>query len=159
MGTIKLSFENFTTMITQIEGILNSRPLAAPSSDANNPSLLAPAHFLIGRPLTALPEPSQEDNPTTNRRFDSINNMVRQFRKKCSVDYLTTLQHRPKWKDNKQHYAVNDVFIIKEDNTPPMLWPLAKITKIFDGNHKIVRIVEVRTQTELYIRPVGRLVP
>ena len=159
VGTTKLSFENFTTLITQIEAILNSRPLTAPSSDANDPSALTPAHFLIGRPLTALPEPSQEDNRTLNRRFKSINNIVRQFWKKWSVDYLTTLQHRPKWQDNKQQHAVNDIVIIKEENTPPMLWPLARITKIFDGNDKIVRVVQVRTQTGLYIRPVSRLVP
>ena len=75
------------------------------------------------------------------------------------MDYLTTLQHRPKWQDNKQQHAVNDIVIIKEDNTPPMLCPLARITKIFDGNDKIVRVVQVRTQTGLYIRPVSRLVP
>ena len=145
-----MSFENFTTLITQIEAILNSRPLIAPSSDANDPSALTPAHFLIGRPLTALPEPSQEDNRTLSRRFKSINNIVRQFWKKWSVDYLTTLQHRPKWHDNKQQHAVNDIVIIKEDNTPAMLWPLARITKIFDGNDKIVRVVQVKTQTGLY---------
>ena len=161
VGTTKMSFENFTTLITQIEAILNSRPLIATSSDANDPSALTPAHFLIGRPLTGLPEPSQEDNRTLSRRFKSINNIVRQFWKKWSVDYLTTpqhRQHRPQWHDNKQKHAVNDIVIIKEDNTPAMIWPLVRITKIFDGNDKIVRVVQVKTQTGLYIRPVSRLV-
>ena len=158
VGTTNMSFESFTTLITHIEAILNSSPLTAASSDANDPSALTPAHFLIGRPLTALPEPFQEDNRTKNRRFKSIN-IVRQFWKKWSVDYLTTLQHRPKWHNNKQQCTVNDIVIIKEDSTPPMLWPLARITKIFDGNDKIVRVVQVRTQKGLYIRPVSRLVP
>ena len=35
----------------------------------------------------------------------------------------------------------------------------ARITKFFDGNDKIVRVVKVRTQTGLYIRPVSRLDP
>ena len=145
VGAAKMSFEGFTTLITQIEAILNSlSPTDSPSSDANDPSALIPAQFLIGRPLTASPEPSQEDNRTLSRRFKSINNIVRQFWKKWSVDYLTTLQHRRKWHINKQLYAVNDIVIIKEDNTPPMLWPLARITKDFDGNDKIVRVVQVR---------------
>ena len=91
VGTTKMSFGNFPTLITQTEAIFNSRPLTAPSSDANDPSALTPAQFLIRRPLTALLEPSQEDNRTLNRRFKSINNIVRQFWKKWSVDYLTTL--------------------------------------------------------------------
>ena len=33
------------------------------------------------------------------------------------------------------------------------------LQKIFDGNDKIVRVVQVRNQTGLYIRPVSRLVP
>ena len=130
VGTTKMSFGNFTALITQIEAILNSRPLTTPSSYANDPSALTPAIFLIGRPLTTLPEPSQEDIRTLNRRFKSINNIVRQFWKKWSVDYWTTLQYRPKLQDNKQQYAVNDIVMIKEHNTPPMLWPLARITNI-----------------------------
>ncbi|XP_075250898.1 uncharacterized protein LOC142343097 [Convolutriloba macropyga] len=155
VGTTKMSFESFTILITQIEAILNFRPLTAASGDSNDPSALTPAHFLIGRPLTALPEPSQEDTRTLNRRFKSINNIVRQFWKKWSVDYLTTLQHRPKWHDNKQQYAVNNIVFIKEDNTPPMLWPLARITKIFDGNDKIVRVVQ-RRKTHNLSYPNGR---
>ena len=143
-----MSFGNFTNLITQIEAILISRPLTAPSSDANDTSALTPTHFFIGRPLTALPEPSQEDNRTLSRRFKSINNIVRQFWNNWSVDYLTTLPCRPKWHDSKQQYAVNDIVIIKEDNTPPMLCPLARITKIFDGNDKIVQFDQVRTQTD-----------
>ena len=71
---------------------------------------------------------------------------------------MTTLQHRQNWHDNKQQYAVNDIVIINKDNTPPMLWPLARVTKIFDGNDNIVRVVQVRTQTGLYIPPVSQVV-
>ena len=49
--------------------------------------------------------------------------------------------------------------IIKEDNTPPMCWPLARIVQTFDGNDNIVRVVQVKTQTGVYIRPVSRLIP
>ena len=157
--TFVTTFENFTTFVTQIEVILNSRPLTAPSSDANDPSALTTAPFFIGRPRTTLPEPSQEDNRILNRRFKSSNNIVTEFWKKWTLDYLTTLQHRPKWHNNKQQYAFNDIVIIKKDITPPMLWLLARTTKIFDGNDKIVRVVQVRTQTGLYIRSVSRIVP
>ena len=52
-----------------------------------------------------------------------------------------------------------DSVIIKEDNTPPMCWPLARIIQTIDANDINVRVVRVKTQTGVYIRPVSRLIP
>jgi hypothetical protein len=57
VGKALLTFEEFITLITQIEVCLNSRPLIALSNDPSDPSYLSPGHFLIGAPLTSLPEP------------------------------------------------------------------------------------------------------
>ena len=57
IGKALLTSEEFSTLITQIEACLNSRPLIALSSDPNGPSHLSPGHFLTGAPLTSLPEP------------------------------------------------------------------------------------------------------
>ena len=61
--------------------------------------------------------------------------------------------------DRKRTTSSGDIVIIKDDNTPPMCWPLARIIQTFDGNDKIVRVVQVKTQTGVYIRPVSRLIP
>ena len=45
VGLTKLSTSAFTTLLAQIEAILNSRPLTAPSTDINDPLALTPVTF------------------------------------------------------------------------------------------------------------------
>lgn len=51
IGDIIFTYEEITTTLCQIESCLNSRPLCPISSDHNDYKILAPGHFLIGRPL------------------------------------------------------------------------------------------------------------
>ncbi|XP_075241743.1 uncharacterized protein LOC142336715 [Convolutriloba macropyga] len=155
----KLSTSAFTTLLTQIEAILNFLPLTAPSTGINDPLALTPGPFIIGRPITAIPESSSPKNNPLSRHWRNIDKMIRQFWKKWSVENLSSLQQRNKWRTENVQPAVDHIMIIKEDHTPPMCWPLARIIKTFDGNHNIVRVVQVKAQTGVYIRPVSRLIP
>ena len=51
-----LMLEDFTTLLTQIECMLNSRPITAMSTDANDLTALTPGHFLIVSPINVMPE-------------------------------------------------------------------------------------------------------
>lgn len=51
----KLSIEEFSTLLCQVESTLNSRPLVQMSSDPADFSVLTPGHFLIGESMTELP--------------------------------------------------------------------------------------------------------
>lgn len=62
IGELTLSFEEFTTLLIQIEAILNSRPMEPLSDDPEDLSVLTPGHFLIGESLTTIPEPSLLDS-------------------------------------------------------------------------------------------------
>jgi hypothetical protein len=57
IGEQILTFQELYTLLTQIEAVLNSRPLWAISSDPNDLTALTPGHFLTLVPLTCLPEP------------------------------------------------------------------------------------------------------
>ena len=55
VGNVKLTFEELTTVLVQIEACLNSHPLTAlPGDSDDGVECLTPGHFLIGCPLEAL---------------------------------------------------------------------------------------------------------
>ncbi|XP_043262440.1 uncharacterized protein LOC122403151 [Colletes gigas] len=56
VGDDLFTFEQFATFVTEIEAVLNSRPLTPISSDPNDPEALTPGHLLIGTALTSIPE-------------------------------------------------------------------------------------------------------
>ncbi len=50
-----LTYEEYSTVLAQVEAVLNSRPLIpADSQDLTGLEPLTPGHFLIGQPITAL---------------------------------------------------------------------------------------------------------
>lgn len=57
LGNSHITFEEISTLFAQVEAILNSRPLCPLSSSPDDLLSLSPGHFIIGRPLNALPAP------------------------------------------------------------------------------------------------------
>ena len=128
----KLFIKDFTLLMTKIEAILNSRPITSVSNDSND--ALTPGHFLIGRPITALPEPKTigKENFSMTRQKKRMDNLIRNFWKKWPLEYLSNLQQREKRQTGKTSIDMNDVVKSKEENTPPTLWPMGRTTKFFD---------------------------
>lgn len=60
----RFTFVEFYTFTSEVEAILNSRPLTQLSTDVNDLTPLTPGHFLIGCPLNGLPEGNYENIPS-----------------------------------------------------------------------------------------------
>ena len=68
IGTQRLTYEEFNTILTQVEACLNSRPLVSITSPSiDGVDALTPAHFLLQRPAKAYPEELIESNPSLHR--------------------------------------------------------------------------------------------
>ena len=160
IGRTKLFVKDFTKLLTQNETVLNSRPIASTSNDANDALAVTPGHFLIGRPVTALPEPKTTRKETTSltQQKKSMDIFFRHFSEMWSTEYLSNLQQRKKWKTGQTNNEINVVAIFKKKKTQPTLWPIRLITKFFDENEKTVRVVELKISSGLIIRPVNKLV-
>ena len=99
VGPQKLTYEEFSTILCQVEACLNSRPLLAITShDTDGVSTLTPGHFLVGRPLTAYPETAILQDPALLKSWNKCQAMVQHFWTRWSKDYLQQLQGRSKWR-------------------------------------------------------------
>ncbi|GFT81900.1 integrase catalytic domain-containing protein [Trichonephila clavipes] len=73
-----LTFEEFSTLLTQVEAILNSRPLVSLDCDNDPDSLniLTPSHFLIGEVITSSSEHTNDDKLSLRSRWDIVREIV-----------------------------------------------------------------------------------
>ncbi|GFT24249.1 integrase catalytic domain-containing protein [Trichonephila clavipes] len=79
VGVTSLTFEELSTLSSQIEACLNSRPLCVLSSSPDDPCVLTPGHFLIGKALTAIPQPTVPDDLRHGDRWRLLTRMTQHF--------------------------------------------------------------------------------
>ena len=81
------------------------------------------------------------------------------FWKRWTVDYLNRLQNRPKWLLPIKNIEINDLVLLKDENSYPLHWPLARVTEVMPGADGKVRVVKVQTKGGIFIRSVTKLCP
>ncbi len=158
VGNVKLTFEELTTVLAQVEACLNSRPLGSLPCDGDGIEVLTPGHFLIGRPLEGLPDPPSSSRPIpVLRRWNLCQALTRHFWKWWSTDYFASLRKFTKWHDSSRSTRVGDVVLLKEDTLVPAKWPLGRVAVVHPGKDRVVRVVTVRTATGSCKRPVTKI--
>ncbi|XP_054709076.1 sodium/hydrogen exchanger 3-like [Uloborus diversus] len=119
VGSTKLTLEEFITVITQIEGILNSRPLSPLSTDTDDLQVLTPGHFLIGKPINSLPEPNFLDKrDNLLNRWQKTQKIVQTIWKYWQNSYLSHLQQRSKWLFKRQNLIPGMLVLLKDIQLP-----------------------------------------
>lgn len=158
-GNLKLTYEQLHTLLTQIEGILNSRPLIPLSEDPNDDSFLTPSHFLIGDNLTALPEEQLTQLPENRlSHWQHIEQVKQHFWKRWHKEYLNHLQQRTKWnKQGKEAIHPGQLVIVKEDNLPPLRWLPGRVQEVYPGLDGVVRAATVKVRGACIKRPATKL--
>ena len=160
IGNQILTFEEMSTVLTQIEAVLNSRPLYVLSSDPSEPLALTPSHFLSIAPLEYLPAADLSDERTSLlSRFSLMDSLVQSYWKRFRSEYLHNLQLREKWNTPSNPITPGTVVLLNVENAPPLQWPIGIIAHVYPGKDGITRVAEVKTKTGLYKRPVVRLCP
>lgn len=158
IGESTLTYEELITLLSQVEACLNSRPLSPLSTDPTEMSPLTPAHFLIGAPLTTVPEKSFIDvNITRLTRWQLVQQMYQQFWRRWSSEYFHQLYQRSKWQTTSENLKEGNMVLLKDDNQPPSKWKLGRITNVCAGPDGNVRVVQVRHGDTISTRPIVKL--
>lgn len=158
IGESSLTFEELTTLLTQIEAVLNSRPLEPLSDDPDDLSVLTPGHFLIGEALTAIPEPSlREVNVGRLSRWQYIQSRLQHFWDHWSSGYLQQRQAISKWHHPSHEIRVGSMVLLTNENLPPAKWALARVLELHPGQDGLTRVVTIRTATSTLKRPIAKL--
>jgi len=98
------------------------------SADPVDLEALTPGHFLIGAPLNTIPEPDLKEIKLNKlSRWQLLQHQLQIFWRRWSREYLSELQTRTKWKQSQDNLTVGAMVLLKDDQLPPMKWPLGVI--------------------------------
>lgn len=159
MGETKFTFEELSTIIAEVEACINSRPLTPISSTEDAIEVLIPGHFLIGRPIEAIPDPpiAYECNSQL-KHWHLVQSLVRHFWQRWSDEYLTNIGKTYKWHYPSRDVQVGDIVALKEDILVPTRWPLARVIETHVGKDNHARVVTVKTASGVYKRPITKVI-
>lgn len=137
----RLTYEEFSTLLTQIEAIINSRPIIPLSEDPDDLSYLTPSHFLIGTSLFDAPDPDVTDCKLNRlSRWQHIQYMKQHLWKKWVSEYLRSQQQRQKWRlASKQNQPkIGNMVLVQDDNLLPHKWTIGRVLEIHPGADNVV---------------------
>jgi len=129
----QLDDETLSTLMTEVECIVDSRPLSVDYlCGAQEPEPLTPNHLLTMKPKRVLPPPGKF------QRAD-----VYQFWLRWRNEYLHMPQVQRKWIQPKRNLPVGDVVISKESEAARNKWPLGRVVQVYPSEDGLVRNVKL----------------
>lgn len=160
IGNARLSYEDYATVLAQVEANMNTRPLTPLSEDPDELDVLTPGHLLTGSSFAALPDPDYTNVPTNRlKHYQQLQQLVQQHWIRWKKEYLTELNSQRRKSSTPVDIFVGQLVLVQEDSKPSIAWPLARILSIHPGEDKLVRVVTVKTAVGTYTRSVSRIYP
>ena len=176
IGRAKFSFDELLTAVTEIEFVLNSRPISyVSSSDLDEP--LTPFHLLVGRRLSTLPDhicyrraaeefTTESSTVILNKRLRYLHSILDKFWSRWKTEYILNLQERytkQKQDSESRKIGVDDIVIVHGEDTPRSFWKIGRVKELIVGRDKEVRgaVIQVLSGDRLSLlrRPIQLLIP
>uniref|UniRef100_A0ABM0MF94 3-oxoacyl-[acyl-carrier-protein] reductase n=1 Tax=Saccoglossus kowalevskii TaxID=10224 RepID=A0ABM0MF94_SACKO len=164
--------DELSTIVAEIEAVLNNRPITYVSGNADDLIALTPSHLINGRPITMLPsqpvdpdelqDPTFGDNQTEiQRRYLRLSELIQQFWRRWISEYLPALRERHMLTGKSTNTVkIGDIVLVHHDNQKRLHWNMAKVERLNYGRDGLVRSVDIKTPHGRTNRPIswGRII-
>ena len=174
LGNARLSYDELSTVVIEVQGTLNVRPLTYVYEEGDSEEPLTPSHLMHGRRLTSLPPyPSRRDEEEEevsvkglNKRLKYLSCKLDHFWKRWKREYLSELRehHRRNLPKGSTVVQVGDMVTVAEEGVSRGKWRLGKVEELITGKDGETRGAKVKVLTKkgkpMYLsRPVQGLYP
>jgi len=172
IGRALLSYDELATIITEIEGVINSRPITYIVDDSDGISYpLTPSQLINGRNLSSLPNNAYFEIVNTyeelSKRAKYNRRLLSQFTNRWKKEYLVSLleKYRPR-KDSmfNPDININDMCILRNEQVKRAFWKLCKVEELITGADGSTRSAKVSViandgKKKILIRSLKHLIP
>ncbi|XP_035227073.1 uncharacterized protein LOC118199346 [Stegodyphus dumicola] len=168
LGRALLTFEELSTILTELECVLNNRPLTYESNELGEPRPLIPSQFLLpGRGTFNFPEHFLEnfnklsDKETLTRRKLYQSKLLKLTWIKWKEQYLLHLRNAHNFANPKteRNIKTGDVVLVEGPKQSKLLWDMGVIENVIIGRDGHVRACFVRTPKGQFRRSIQMLYP
>ena len=142
LGRAFTTLNSLQTLIVEIEGILNNRPLTTVPTDINDPDPITPTCLLYGRKIVCLPYHVTPENSYSDPDFGDTDIQVRakkqatllqHFWTRWRLNYLTGLREFHQASGNSIQTIKPRAVVLVHDNTAHINWRLAVVEDTISG--------------------------
>ena len=168
IGNAQLTFDELLTVIVEVEGTLNSRPLTYEYDEVEHEAL-TPSHLAFGRRIKSMPdeiaEEPEKNESNCSERFRYLTVKLAHFWNRWRREYLVNLRefHHPKVGREVRQIQAGNVVTVFEENVKRGKWKMAVVENLIRGRDNVVRGANVRVVVKgkpaRISRPVQQLYP
>ena len=149
IGRATLDFQEFLTLIYEINAVLNSRPISYVYDSTGEEEPITPSRLWCGKNITLMPplhdvRINRRDPEICKKRLKYLDKVLTHFWNRFTTQYLTNLSERhlsrnlPR--DGRQP-KVGEVVLIKNDLLPRGRWKIARVVEVTPGKDGVIRRV------------------
>ncbi|XP_013410717.1 uncharacterized protein LOC106173924 [Lingula anatina] len=157
LGNRLVDDETLITVLTEVEKIMNDRPLIRKADHYYELETLSPNQLLLLRSNPCLPADNFTERDQYNEQWKHAQLIADQFWQRWIKEYLPVLQERQKWLRPAKNFEKGDFVLLIDENAFRGQWPKGLIEETFPDKYGHVRQVIVKTAKGRFRRDVRKL--